>query len=182
MKQYDVQIALEGLREAREKWGRARTEFFSGYDYVLSRLIYEAARNYMGVAQIATALGVGQKTVRTKMRSLGLDPRAGKRTLNAGAAEALAENSALLGIEPHEMDLTSPLAYLPMGEQLRKELRDKTTSQVTELPDDVSGNDYEVAKDRIESALYLGIDVEGIPVSRSNVPDVAAWLASEGIK
>lgn len=136
MKMLDVQIALEDLRLAREKWGKARTEFFSGYEWTLTRLIHQAMLNYMGVAQIATALGVSQSSVRKKMREIGLDPKSGKRALNASASQALLENSAIMGIEPGEMDLTSPLAYLPMGEQMRKTYQALTLSKVTDLVED----------------------------------------------
>jgi len=89
---------------------------------------------------------VTPKSIRSKMRALGLDPRSGKRVLSKTASSALLENSAIMGIEPGEMDLTSPLAYLPMGEELRKRYQDKTLARVTELEPDfhseVSGNIY----------------------------------------
>jgi hypothetical protein len=68
------------------------------------------------------------------MRNSGLDPRQGKSLLAKTAAEHLQENAALMGIEPHEMDLMSPLAYLPMGQELRAIL--ETSERPTELPDE----------------------------------------------
>jgi hypothetical protein len=125
MKMLTVVAGLERMREAREAWGKGRTEFFSAYDLLLRRYIYEGCANYMGATQIAKALGVSPRTIREKMRALGLDPKAGKRALNSKASEAMLENAALMGIEPSEMDLTSPLAYLPMGSQLRQQLQDQ---------------------------------------------------------
>ncbi len=132
MKKIDVLIQLEKIREARVQWGRARTEFQSGYDAALHRLLFEAAANYMSARDVATVLAITPKRVRELMRQQGLDSRS-KTLLSQKAAEALANNSALLGIEPHEMDLMSPLAYLPMGEQMKRELRASAVSQVTEV-------------------------------------------------
>jgi hypothetical protein len=134
MQKFDVQIALEGVAEARTKWLAAKAKFDSDVEYILLRLIREAAHNYMSAEEFAKYSGLSVKRVRVLMRAAGLDPKMGKRLLSKKAAEALAENSALLGIEPHQMDLMSPLAYLPMGEEMRRALQDKTVSQVTELP------------------------------------------------
>lgn len=142
MKMLEIESMLKDLRKARERWGQGRTEFFSGYDWVLTRLVHEAAINYMGANQIATALGVSPKTIRAKMRAIGLDPKGGKRALNAKASQALLENAAIMSVDPSEVDLTSPLAYLPMGEELRKQYQDRTLARVTELEDEtVSRND-----------------------------------------
>lgn len=133
MNKTEVVSWLSNLRAARRKWYDARASFFSAYEQILTRLVYEGLANYMSPNEIADNLGVSVKTIRTKMRALGLDPRTGKTILNRRASEALTENAALLGIEPSEMDLTSPLAYLPMGEKMRDELRNRTVSQVHEL-------------------------------------------------
>lgn len=140
MKMLTVVAGLEKMREAREAWGKGRTEFFAAYDILLRRYIYEGCANYMGANQMAGALGVSPRTIRTKMRSMGLDPKGGKRTLNATASEAMLENAALMGIEPSEMDLTSPLAYLPMGSQLRQQLQDQSLAS-SRTHEDVSGNE-----------------------------------------
>lgn len=136
MKKIDVQIALEAVNAAHEKWTTARIEFLSGSNAVMSLLIHEASANFMSAEDVAKASGFTAKRVRQMMRDAGLNPKDGKRLLSKKAAEALASNAALMGIEPHEMDLTSPLAYLPMGSVMKRELQDKRTSQVTE----VSGN------------------------------------------
>lgn len=135
MKKFDVQIALEGINEATTAWAKARIKFNSDITYLMSRLLNEAAVNFMSAEEVARYSGMTVKRVRILMRANGLDPKKGKRLLAKQAAEALSENAALLGIEPHEMDLMSPLAYLPMGSDLRKFLETKTVSQVTELPE-----------------------------------------------
>ena len=133
MQKFDVVIALEGVREAKAEWAKAVTKFNADVEYVMARLLHEAARNYMSAEEVAKASGFTVKRVRTLMRAAGLDPRSGKTLLAKKAAEALADNAALLGIEPHEMDLMSPLAYLPMGEKMRRELQERSVSQVTEM-------------------------------------------------
>lgn len=131
MKKFDVQIALEGVHEAKAAWAKAITKFNSDIDAMMARLLREAAVNYMSAEEVAKVSGFTVKRVRQMMRDAGLNPRDGKTLLSKKAAEALAENSALLGIEPHEMDLMSPLAYLPMGEQMRRDLiQNKVVSQV----------------------------------------------------
>lgn len=140
MKKFDVVIALEGVREAKAEWAKAQTKFNSDVTAVMTRLLHEGARNFMSAEEIARASGHTTKRIRQMMRDIGLNPRDGKTVLSKNAAEALNNNAALLGIEPHEMDLMSPLAYLPMGEQMKRKLQDRAVSQVTELPDEVSGN------------------------------------------
>lgn len=135
MKMNDVISGLEQMRAAREAWGKGRTEFFAGYDLLFSRYIYEACANFMSAHDVANALGVSPRTVRERMRVLGLDPKGGKRALNAKASEAMVENAALMGIDPKDMDLTSPLAYLPMGSELRQKLQWQTLSRVKEFPE-----------------------------------------------
>lgn len=136
MQKFDVQIALERVQEARAAWGSANRDFQSAVDKIMGRLLHEAARNFMSVDEVVKASGMTRHRVRELMRKNNLNPRDGKRMLAKSAAKALNENAELLGINPFEMDLMSPLAYLPMGQELRQALTDKTTSKVTELPDD----------------------------------------------
>lgn len=140
MNQQEITAALGDLREARAKWHKGRTDFLATYNTLLSRLIYEALANFMGEPHIAVALGVTRSSVRAHMRGMGLDPRAGQRALNAKASDAMLENAALMQIDPKDMDLTSPLAYLPMGKDLRKQLQDRTVRLVDPDDESVSGN------------------------------------------
>lgn len=132
---------LTRLRIARMQWGKARTEFQASYETMLTRLLFEAAANLMSPNEVATLLAITPARVRKAMRERGLDGRS-KTLLSKQAAAALLENATLLGIEPNEIDLMSPLAYLPMGSQMRRELQDQAVSKVTE----VSGNDESVSE------------------------------------
>lgn len=137
MQKYDVQMALERLREARDVWRAAKRVFETNTDKVLNRLILEGAANYMSVEEVARYSGFTPLTIRRLMTRLGMNAemRKSKRLLAKTAAEALASNADLLGIAPHEMDLMSPLAYLPMGSELRQQITDQTVSKVTEFPE-----------------------------------------------
>jgi hypothetical protein len=135
---FDVTIGLERARDARKQWNEARREFDVGYYKVVNRLIHEGARAFMSAREMAVVLDVPSTKVRALMKQAGLNTTSGKRALSEQAAKALQTNAALMGVKPHEMDLTSPLAYLPMGDTLRRELETKTVSQVTELPIDLS--------------------------------------------
>ena len=168
MKREEVSAALDNVRLADAAWIKARAEFNTGLTYVMQRLLHEAAHNFMSVEDIAHACGWSVKRVRTTMRSIGLDSRDGVRLLSRKAAEALANNTALMGIEPSEMDLMSPLAYLPMGDKMKRDLQAKTVSQVTEIPE-VSGN----TEARLRAALAAP---EGWVVASDEVDDLVAHL------
>jgi hypothetical protein len=139
MRKFDVVIGLERLAEARRRWNDGRKEFDTGFDRALSRLVHEGTREFMSPREMANVLGWPVGRMRTFMQKHNLNPRDGKRVLSDQAAKALRENAALLGVKPHEMDLTSPLAYLPMGNDLRTQLQDQTTAQVKEFPETDAG-------------------------------------------
>lgn len=134
MDKNNVSTGFERLRDARQDWTRKRRDFTKGYDLVLRRLLHEGARAFMSPDEMARLLGVSVRSVRKSMREVGLDPKSGQRRLNEAASKALIGNAELLGVKPEEFDLTSPLAYLPMGEQMRKEIL--AVSKVTELDDE----------------------------------------------
>lgn len=142
MQKFGVQLALEHVREARVEWAKAHREFQAGVDRVMAVLLHEAARNYMSAADIVLATGMTRAQIRRRMTEVGLDPKQGKRVLADRAAKALNENAELLGIDPSQIDLMSPLAYLPMGDDLRHKLQEQTISQVTELPEDERHYDW----------------------------------------
>lgn len=147
----EVHAYLHRVKDARAEFARVQTKFRSDMDAVLSRLTFEGLALRMSVEQIARASGVPTKRIKDFMRSGGMSPSESKTALSRKAAEALANNAALLGVEPNEIDLMSPLAYLPMGSVLRRELQDRSVSQVTE--EDVSGNFYERVADTIYDAM-----------------------------
>ncbi len=135
MNKIDVVLALTNVRESKNRWARGITEFNSGVDAVMGRLLHEAAAKFMSAEDVAHTSGFTVKRIRQMMRDVGLNPRDGKTMLSQKAAEALATNAALMGIEPHEMDLTSPLAYLPMGDQMKRELAALSEVKPDEFPE-----------------------------------------------
>lgn len=122
---FGVLIALEGIAEARAEWHAAKRKFDADVNFLMHRLLLEAARNRMSVDEVAKASGYSVAQVRAMMRKRSLDPKKGRTLLAKQAAEALAANAELMGIQPWEMDLTSPLAYLPMGDEMRRALETK---------------------------------------------------------
>lgn len=122
MKRPEIAAHMKRVREARAEWDLAMARFAADEEMLMGRLIREAAVEKMSAEQIADASGYSVRRVRALMRSMGLDPKRGVRLLSKLAAEALHENAALLGIEPDEIDLMSPLAYLPMGEALKNQI------------------------------------------------------------
>lgn len=119
MKKQEVLDGLAGIATAKRKWNTARLKFLSDVEAVMQRLFLEAAVNRMTAAEVGKAVGLSQPEVRRYMRKFGMNPKDGKTLLAKQAGDALTKNAALLGIEPSEMDLMSPLAYLPMGSQMR---------------------------------------------------------------
>lgn len=133
MNKPQIIAALDKVRRAKEAHADRITEYNSGLNAVMRRLLHEAMAARMSPEDVAVLSGFTAKQVRARMRNIGLSPSNGKTVLSQMAAEALANNAALMGIEPAEMDLMSPLAYLPMGEQMRRQLQDQTVSQVHEV-------------------------------------------------
>jgi len=139
---FEIELNLERIAEARKKWGKATASFNADVDAVMTRLLHEAATQMMSAEQVARYSGLTTKRVRTLFRNIGLDPKNGKRLMAKAAADALAENAALMGIEPREMDLMSPLMYLPMGSELKRMLEEQAEA---EQPG-VSGNTVSVGQ------------------------------------
>lgn len=156
MKKIEVLAYLGKVARAKSEGAAEINSFYADMNTIMHRLLHEAARNYMSPEEVAKASGFTTKRVRQMMRDVGLNPRDGKNLLQRKAAEALANNAALLGIEPSEMDLMSPLAYLPMGSEMKRELQDATISKVEES--EISGNDeYE----RLVNVIYDAMPWEG---------------------
>lgn len=131
MKPFEIQMTLERIRDARRAATEAHSDINAQARRSMRRLLIEAATNRMSVDEVAKYSGYPKARIREMMRNEGLDPKWSKTLLAAAAAEALAENAELLGIDPVDMDLTSPLAYLPAGDQLRRAV--ETTRGVYEL-------------------------------------------------
>lgn len=140
MNRQDVTTNLVRIRQARRAWTTAKAKFDSDVDAALLRLVHEAAANFMSAEEVSRYSGFTVRRVREVMRQAGLTGR-GKRLLAKQAATTLAENAIVLGIEPKDMDLMSPLAYLPAGSELRKGAEANGVSNVAaefpETPDPV---------------------------------------------
>lgn len=159
MKRLEVLSLLAQVKEARETRAEFVRDLTIGIDTAMRRLLYEAVANYMSPEEIARASGHTTKRIRQWLRELDLNPTTGKTVLSKRAAAALATNAELLGIEPGEL-LMSPLAYLPMGAKMRRELENAHVSSVTE--DEVSGNDEDAVYvltswDNPEGGMYEGV-------------------------
>lgn len=124
MNRYDVTMLAERLREHQDAWREAARTQRETAEEITKRLLFAGAANRMGINEMASLLGMSTKDVRVRMRRYGLNPSHNRTLLAASAASALAANAEALGLDPTEVDLTSPLAYLPMGEKLLAELRD----------------------------------------------------------
>lgn len=120
MKREHIRATFEKINEAHEQWKTEQGKMRAEADRVLTRLLHECLAKRMSPEHIAEMSGWHVKDVRSAMRARGIDPKTGKGVLAKSSASALIDNANLLGIEPEQMDLTSPLAYLPMGESLRE--------------------------------------------------------------
>lgn len=133
MDRFGVQLALETLREVEAEWKAAFAKFTEQYKKAMTRLMFEAMANGMSIEQFAAESGATPAYVRALMRKKGLDPKRGRRFLAHAAAEALKQNAEALGIEPNQMDLRSPLAYLPGGSAIREQLDSEAVKGVKEV-------------------------------------------------
>lgn len=187
MKRLEVESMLAQVKEARETRTQFVRDITIGINTTMTRLLHEAVALYMSPDQIAAASGHKVSEVRKMLRDIGLDPKMGKTVVSKKAAAALATNASLLMVEPGEL-LMSPLAYLPMGAKMRRELENAHVSSVTE--DEVSGNDYHESKAKIHASLQMGIAAEedwaGPSVKPGDLTDqqvewLASWLAGDGV-
>lgn len=135
MNKFDVEMQMHKLADQQEAWHHAHRGFRDAYRALRLRLVLEGLRLYMSVEDVAKMLEVSQRDVRDDMRRAHLNPKRSKTMLAKSAADALNGNASLLGIEPGQVDLLSPLAYLPMGDRMRRELQDQTLSEVTDIPE-----------------------------------------------
>lgn len=160
MNRFEIQSTLERIREARTKIAEANRDINTQAARSMRRLLFEAAMNRMSVDEVAKASGYTKVRIRAMMRKEGIDPRWSKTLLAAAAAEALAENAELLGIDPVDMDLMSPLAYLPAGERLRKSLDITAQRGVTELEDEEPV--HTLLYDMVACDYYEDADLPGV--------------------
>lgn len=122
MEKHDTIRFLNLIRTGKKKWTEGLAVFNAEAEEAMKRLIHEGVNNLMTPDMIAAESGYTPQKVRRMMREFGLDPQRGLWDLSKSAAKALVTNAELMGIKPWQMDLTSPLAYLPMGSQMREKL------------------------------------------------------------
>lgn len=137
MRKFEIQMVLNKIRDARQDWAKAQNTFNTDVEYLMPRLLNEAAANFMSSEEVAREVGMPKSRVRAMMRKNNLHLKDGKRLMAKTAAEALQSNAEIMGVRPHDIDLMSPLAYLPMGKELRQAYTDKTRRTVTELHEDL---------------------------------------------
>lgn len=139
MKQFEVELAFKALGDELKKWKVAYREAAAEGEKIMTRLIHEAIANRMSAEQIAQYTGLTAAAIRMKMRRMGLHPKTSKTALAHAAAEALRTNAELLGVDPLDIDLSSPLAYLPAGSELRKKMQSETVQEGVKELDDEAG-------------------------------------------
>lgn len=119
----DLIAAMHKVREQDEAWRGAYRSYQEAQRGYRDRLILLGLRARMPVTGIALHLGCTPKSVMSSYRRLGLS--GGRRNnylpLADAAAKALERNSEVLGVRPDEISLMSPLAYLPVGDDLAVE-------------------------------------------------------------
>lgn len=115
MEKFVVQLNLEHVRDARAKFNEAAKQFGADVDEAMKRLIHESAAQMMSAQEVAKHSGFSTAQIKARMKALDLNPTKGKRLLSKHAAAVLASNAELMGVKPTEIDLMSPLAYLPAG-------------------------------------------------------------------
>lgn len=174
MDKFGVQLHLTKIKEAKQAWSLAQARFNSEVAAMMNLLLHEAAATFMSPEDVAKHSGFTVKRIRAMMRTAGLDPKSGKTLLSKKAATALATNADLLGIEPHEMDLMSPLAYLPMGDAMKRELR---AARV----DGVSGNPGQIVLTDDEFLLAQKLADAG-PLEEEAVKWMQRVLFARGIR
>lgn len=115
MDKFTVQLHLGHLAEGRAALNTAIKNFNDEFDRAMRLLLHEAARNYMSPQEVGKLAGMSTAAVKVKMKKFGLNPASGKTLLSKHAAKVLATNAEVMGINPRDIDLMSPLAYLPAG-------------------------------------------------------------------
>lgn len=119
MQKFEIVINLEHIAQAKARAVETNREFLSRVDRAMTRLIHEAAAQRMSVNEVGKLSGFTTAQIKSRMKAMGLNPTTGKTLLSKQAAGVLESNAEIMGIEPHEIDLMSPLMYLPAGPGLK---------------------------------------------------------------
>lgn len=128
----EVEHALETVALARKQWAEAQNQFNAEVERTMKRLIHEAAANRMSVQHVAKVSGYTTQQIKTRMKRMGLSQATGKTLLAKTASDAIHSNAELLGVNPSDIDLLSPLAYLEGGKGLLARTRSDRSVEVDE--------------------------------------------------
>ena len=120
MEKFEIVINLEHVAASRKAWNEAAKVSAERVDRAMKRLIHEAAAARMSATEVAKLSAFSTAQIKQRMKTMGLNPTTGKTLLSRQAAAVLESNAEIMGIQPHEIDLMSPLAYLPAGSLLKE--------------------------------------------------------------
>ena len=133
MEKFEIVINLEHIAAQRKAWNEAAREFGERVDRAMKRLIHEAVAKRMSATEVAKLAGYNRTTLKSMMLRMNLNPTKGTTLLSRQAAAVLESNAEILGIKPHEIDLMSPLAYLPAGSLIKEQVASVT--EIAEFPE-----------------------------------------------
>ena len=156
MEKFEIEINLEHIAAQRKAWNEAANEFGKRVDRAMKRLIHEAAAMRMSATTVAKLSGFSTAQIKARMKAMNLNPTTGKTLLSKQAAAVLESNAEIMGIQPHEIDLMSPLAYLPAGSLLKS---DASTKGVFTIPGELMEGFPETSavwEDRLARAYTAG--------------------------
>lgn len=124
----EVNAAFREIGKAKAEWAKSITAFNADVEVLMRRLLVEAAANRMAFENIVATTGMSSKRVRVLMKTANLDPRKTPTFLAKQASRILQRNAEILKIDPSQMDLMSPLAYLPAGKELENAVQEEVDS------------------------------------------------------
>jgi len=117
-----IRSGLRQIGQARAAWHEGITNFRASVEGITDRFLVEAARDRIAVHEVARLLGVRPAWVRSRMRDIGFETGRSEAALSRQAHAIIERNAEILGIDIKDIDLTSPLAYLPAGKDLLKQI------------------------------------------------------------
>lgn len=124
MDRFGIRLHLEHIRAARDELNKKRREYDAIVNKHLPLLLLEAGQNRMSVREVSKHSGIPVRQIRARLKKLGVKST-DARLLPDASAKVLAANADLLNIDPADMDLMSPLAYLPAGQALRDLIKEE---------------------------------------------------------
>lgn len=153
MNKTDVITLLASVKRVRSAFADMRAHHDAEVTTAMRRLVLEGATHYLSAEEMGDAAGYTAKAIRSMLRNEGVDPRLKKTMLSKHAAKTLSDNAALMSVEPGDL-LLSPLAYLPAGPGLVREVQDAAVSQVTEV-EEIEDDDLRTAVSLLRKMMFL---------------------------